>query len=220
MIHAISYRAPKSPMAESYRAIVAGLHGVNKKESPITIEITSSVSGAGKSTVAANLAIVMAQTGAKVLLVDCNFSHRVQHEFFGLRRQGLSDCVASGGELSAFRQATAQPGLDLVAAGDADIVAISPEAMEQILSTAASGYDYILLDADSILESASALSFAEVADGALFVVKSGEDRPKDARLAKKRLGQAKTPILGCILNCVKVSADDVEYYREQDESGQ
>ncbi len=209
MINAVSYRDPKSPMAEAYRAVAAGICGAVKDSSPIIIEITSAGSSAGKSTIAANLAIVMAQAGKKVLLVDCNLSHPTQHEIFGLKVQGLFDCVASGGDLSAFRQATAQTGLELVAAGVNAPIAISPEAVRQMLNTLVANYDYILLDAASVLESASAISFASAADGVLFVVKSGEERPKDARLAKKRLAQMKTPILGCVLNCVKVDDDDI-----------
>ncbi len=209
MINAVSHRDPKSPMAEAYRAVAAGFCGAVKDSSPIIIEITSAVSSAGKSTIAANLAIVIAQAGKKVLLVDCNLSNPAQHEIFNLKVHGLSDCVASGGDLSAFRQATAQTGLELVAAGVNAPVAISPETVRQMLDILAAKYDYILLDAASVLGNASALSFASAADGVLLVVKSGEDRPEDARLAKKRLAQTKTPILGCVLNCVKVDDDDI-----------
>lgn len=210
MINAVSYRDPKSPMAEAYRAVAAGLCGAVKEDSPTVIEITSAGPGAGKSTIAANLAIVMAQAKRKVLLVDCNFSHPAQHEIFGLKVQGLSDCVASGGDLGAFRQATAQAGLDLVASGVAAPFVVSPEVVRQMLDALAASYDCILLDAASVFESASALSFASAADGVLFVVKSGEERPKDARLAKKRLALTKTPILGCVLNCAKVSDDETD----------
>ena len=197
-------------MAEAYRAVAAGLYGAAKENSPTIIEITSAVPGTGKSAVAANLAIVMAQARKNVLLVDCNLSHPAQHEIFALKEQGLSDCVVSGGDLSAFRQVTAQTGLELVAAGVNAPVAISPETVRQMLDTLAANYDYILLDAASVLESASALSFASAADGVLFVVKSGEERPKDARLAKKRLAQTKTPILGCVLNCVRVGENEAD----------
>ncbi len=209
MINAISYREPKSPMAEAYRAVAAGLYGAARGNSLTIIEITSAVPGTGKSAVAANLAIVMAQAGKKVLLVDCDLSNPAQHEIFGLNVHGFSDCIASGGDLGTFRQATAQTGLELVAAGVNVPFVVSPEVVRQMLNTLVANYDYILLDAASVLESASAISFASAADGVLFVVKSGEERPKDARLAKKRLAQMKTPILGCVLNCVKVDDDDI-----------
>ncbi len=210
MINAVSFCDPKSPMAEAYRALAAGLFGAVKGNSLRIIEITSAVPGTGKSTIAANLAIIMAQAKKKVLLVDCNLSHPVQHEIFGLKAQGLSDCVASGGDLGAFRQATAQTGLDFVAAGVVAPFVVSPETVRQMLDALAASYDCILLDAASVFESASALSFASAADGVLFVVKSGEERPEDARLAKKRLAQTKTPILGCVLNCVKVGDDEAD----------
>ncbi len=210
MINAVSYCKPKSPMAEAYRAVVAGLCGAVMENSPRIIEITSAVPGVGKSAVAANLAIVMAQAGKKVLLVDCNLSNPAQHEIFNLKVQGLSDCVVSGGDLGAFRQATAQTGLELVAAGVNAPIAISSEAVRQMLDALTANYDYILLDAASVLESASALSFASAADGVFFVMKSGEERLKDARLAKKRLAQTKTLILGCVLNCVKIGDDEAD----------
>ncbi len=79
MINAVSYSDSKSLMAEAYRAVAAGLCGAVKENAPVIIEITSAVPGTGKSTIAANLAIVMAQAGKKVLLVDCNLSKPSQH---------------------------------------------------------------------------------------------------------------------------------------------
>ena len=216
MINAVAFQAPNSPVTEAYRAIAAGVCGADTNGALKTIMITSVAPGSGKTTVAVNLAIVMAQMGGKVLFVDGNPFHPATQEIFGLKTQGLFDCIASGGELSSFRQTTAQSGLDFVPAGIAAPLAISPEVMRRMLGALEPGYDYILLDAASVFESASALSYASAADGIILVVASREDRPKDARLAKKRLAQTRTPILGCVLNRVYVDNDYHGYYRKQD----
>ena len=204
MTDLIAIRDPKSPIVASYRTVCAGLHRT-KTDAPLKIiGITGVAFGAAKSVAVANLAVVMAQAGKKTLLVDACFANPQQHELFAVKNEGLSECIAAGGDLGAFRQGTSQSGLDIVAAGTAAVCIASAEKLREMLAGLEQEYDAILLDVPAVLESADALSVAVASDGALLVVESGVEKPGDARLAKKRLLQAKAQILGCVLNNAEV----------------
>ncbi len=169
------------------------------------IEITDVVPDTEKSVFTANLAVVMAQAGKKILLMDCDSANPTQHVLFQIENRGLSEAAASGNDVHAFCQATGQAGLDLLAAGSGVLSdLLSSERFPQLLDGLKASYDYILLDAPAVLASADASALAACADGVVLVVESGKEEPKTVQLAKKRLEQAKAKILGCVLNNMKV----------------
>jgi capsular exopolysaccharide synthesis family protein len=211
----IAYSAPESQVAEAYRTVYSGLQPAAGGALFKTIAVTSALPGAGKSLVAANLAVVAAQAGKKILLVDCNFGHPMQHTIFHLDNRGLSDCIMANGDWTAFCQPTSQSRLDLLAAGTAAANVVSSEKLRQLLNNIQLSYDLVFLDASSVLAGVGALSVAVAADGVLIVVVSGEERPQDARLVKKRLLQANAHIVGCVLNRAQVGQGYDDYYCRQ-----
>jgi len=215
MSELIAYSAPESQVAEAYRTVYSGLQSAAGGALFKTIAVTSALPGAGKSVVAANLAVVAAQAGKKILLVDCNFGHPMQHTIFHLDNRGISDCIMANGNWTAFCQPTSQSRLDLLAAGTAAANVVSSEKLRQLLNNIQLSYDLIFLDASSVLAGVGALSVAVAADGVLLVVASGEERPQDARLVKKRLLQAKAHIVGCVLNRAQVGKGYDDYYCRQ-----
>lgn len=215
MSELIAYSAPESQVAEAYRTVYSGLQSAAGDALFKTIVVTSALPGAGKSVVAANLAVVAAQAGKKILLVDCNFGHPMQHTIFHLDNRGISDCIMANGDWTAFCQPTSQSRLDLLAAGTAAANVVSSEKLRQLLNNIQLSYDLVFLDASSVLAGVGALSVAVAADGVLIVVVSGEERPQDARLVKKRLLQAKAHIVGCVLNRAQVGKGYDDYYCRQ-----
>ena len=203
---------PGSPIAEAYRNVRSAIRtaGADLK----IIEITGVVPDVEKSVFTANLAVVMAQAGKKLLLMDCDSAHPAQHTLFELNNRGLSDVAASGNDVHARCQATGQTGLDLLAAGSGVLSdLLSSERFPQLLGGLKESYDYILLDAPAVLASADASALAACADGVVLVVESGKEEPKTVQLAKKRLEQAKAKILGCVLNNMKVDRRYDEFCR-------
>ena len=91
----IALSNPGSPIVEAYRNVRSAIRtaGVEMR----SVEITGVVPGEEKSVFAANLAVVMAQAGKKVLLMDCDFAHQAQHALIQTENRGLSDAVTSGG---------------------------------------------------------------------------------------------------------------------------
>lgn len=203
---------PGSPIAEAYRNVRSAIRtaGADLK----IIEITGVVPDVEKSVFTANLAVVMAQAGKKILLIDCDSANPTQHTLFQLNNRGLSDAAASGNDVHALCQPTGQTGLDLLATGSGVLSDfLSSERFPQLLGGLKESYDYILLDAPAVLTSADASALAACADGVILIVESGKEEPKTVQLAKKRLEQTKAKILGCVLNNMKVDRRYDEFCR-------
>lgn len=199
----IALGTSESPILEAYRNVrsIIRAAGENLK----IIEITGVVPDTEKSVFTANLAVVMAKAGKKILLMDCDSANPTQHTLFQLNNRGLSEAAASGDDVHAFCQATRQASLDLLTAGSGVLSdLLSSERFPQLLDGLKASYDYILLDAPAVLAGADASALAACADGVVLVVESGKEEPKTVQLAKKRLEQAKAKILGCVLNNMKV----------------
>lgn len=208
-IELTAFNDPKSPIAEAYRTVRTNLQFAGIDRALKIIEITSTLPDEGKSTVIASLGVVMAQAGKKTLLMDCDFRNPTQHKIFKARNKGVSDCIATGGKFEDYRQSTGQENLDLFPAGP---VAPNPselltsEKMKSLLAEFREIYDYVLIDTPPVLPVTDAAALSSLVDGVLLVVASGQDRPEDVQLSKRRLEQADAHILGCVLNKVKIGS--------------
>lgn len=215
-IELIAMSDPGSLVVEAYRYVRSSIHAAGGDMR--VIEITGVVPNEEKSLFTANLAVVMAQARKRVLLIDCDFVHPMQHALFQLENRGLFETVNSESEVSTFCQRTKQAGLSLLPTGATALPdLLSSERFPEILEGLKKEYDYILLDAPAVLASADALAASACADGVVLVIESGKEEPKTVRLAKKRLEQAKAHILGCVLNQVKVDSRYDEFCRMRGE---
>lgn len=162
----------------------------------------------GKSTTISNLAVVMAQAGHKVLLMDCDMRNPTQHKLFKLTNKGLSNCISASEEVREVIQKTGIENLELLASGP---VAPNPsellgsKRMEQLLEQLKPDYDYILIDTPPIMPVTDAAVLSGKVDGLVMLVSSGEVTPAAAKEAKQRLLQAGAHILGVILNKVELA---------------
>lgn len=95
----IADRDAKSPVAEAYRTIRTNIQFSNVGQELKTIIVTSATPNEGKSTTISNLAVVMAQAGHKVLLMDCDMRNPTQHKLFKLTNKGLSNCISASEEV-------------------------------------------------------------------------------------------------------------------------
>lgn len=209
-----AFNDAKSPITEAYRTIRTNLSfsGVNKQLK--IIEVTSAVPNEGKSTVMASLAIVMAQAGKKILLVDCDFRNPTQHKLFGLPNKGVSNCIATGGDFHEIIQHIDQDNIDILTSGP---VAPNPSEilmssrMQEFLDTVREEYDYVLIDTPPVILVTDSAVLSSKTDGVMLVVASGQDKPELVKAAKTRLEQAGANIIGCILNKVKVTGGKYGY---------
>ena len=100
----IALSDPGSLVVEAYRNVRSAIRTAG--EDMRVVEITGVAPGEENSVFAANLAVVMAQAGKKVLLVDCDFAHPAQHTLFQVENSGLFDAVSTGGDVRAFCRPT------------------------------------------------------------------------------------------------------------------
>ena len=209
MMNLITRENPKSPVSEAFRTIRTNIQFSSINNSLKTIVFTSTTPDEGKSTVVANLALVMAQAGQKVVVLDCDFRNPTQHKLFKLQNKGLSNCVATGKDVFEIIQNSGTPGLDIITSGPvapnpSEILASS--RMKEVLEELKEKYDYVLIDAPPILPVTDAAVMASYVDGVILLTGWNQISPNLIKEAKTRLEQAGGKILGVILNKVEVAA--------------
>jgi capsular exopolysaccharide synthesis family protein len=205
----ISFRDKHSPLSESFRAALASiLFSGPKGESPRAIAITSSTPGEGKTVVASNFGIALAETGQRVLLVDGDLRRPRLKDIFNVKGEsGLSTLLR---DATPPRNYTAEqlgepteiPGLFVLAAGPESAAAAnllySPRAAE-ILQRLRREFQAIVIDTPP-LSIADARGLARLADGAALVVRADRTAPEATMAALRRLAEDGTWVLGTILN--------------------
>jgi capsular exopolysaccharide synthesis family protein len=192
-----------SPSVEVMRALRLALVLRSPSDAGSRVLVTSAEPGAGKSTIAANLAVVSALGGSRVLLVDADLPKPVQHSIFGLPRgPGLVDYLASGGDLDTFVQ-SGPAKLDILTIGRevsrmAEI--LSSPRMTELFETAADRYDALIVDTAPVLASADAAAIATSAGLEVLFVVTRTTRRHDVTRALRRLELVRAPIAGLVLN--------------------
>jgi len=195
---------PRSPSAEAYRVVRANFDLARRGRETRLLMVTGPQDAEGKSTVASNLAIALAQAGRRVLLVDADLRAPSQHSAFGLSRErGLVHLLRDLLPLGRVVQSTAIKNLDLIASGP--VVAqpaelLSSPNLDEILGRLRAGYDAVVIDAPSILNVADSSILGAVVDGVVLVVRIGTTKRADVSRAIETLRGLGTPVLGCVIN--------------------
>ncbi|KST67685.1 hypothetical protein BC008_43800 [Mastigocoleus testarum BC008] len=215
-IHLVMNNHPNSPVSDYYRMLRANLKFISTVKELNIIVVTSSVPNEGKSTVAANLAMVMAQMESKVLLVDGDLHSPVQNRAWKIPdNQGLSNVVLGQFDLkTAVKQV--KPNLDILTAGkeyidnlhifDNDFSPPSPglildsKQMGNLVKDFTASYDFVIIDAPSLSIAADAGILGNLADGILFVVRPGVVDLANAYFAKEFLEHSGQNLIGQVVN--------------------
>ncbi|GMQ78316.1 MAG: hypothetical protein BMS9Abin02_0819 [Anaerolineae bacterium] len=220
---------PRSPAVEPFRALRASLQFRYGDEPNRLLLVTSAKPEEGKSTISANLAVVFAQSGKRVLLVDADLRRPAQHKFFGLTNYiGLSDLLTKYSQngkspdveriLSFAVQPTGQDNLSLLVSGRSSTTGpqiLSLGTMKEMLEAASSYYDYIILDSPPLLAAADATILSTNVDSVLIVALTGKTRQKELKQALLQLTDVNASVLGVVLNRMKASNSGY-YYRYYD----
>jgi capsular exopolysaccharide synthesis family protein len=193
-----------SASAEAYRSLRTALEYLNFDGSLKTILVTSAAPREGKSTTLANLAVAIAQTGKRVLVIEGDFRRPTVHRFFNVNNDvGLSDVLTGKASLRAAIQGCAVPNLGILPCG-----AVPPNpsellgsaTMRSILDHAASVADFILLDSPPVLAVTDCAVLAPLVDGLLMVSLAGSSTREGAQRAVDVLRRSETRLLGVVLN--------------------
>jgi len=207
----------QSPAAESFRGLRTYIQLSQDDGGMKTILFTSTSTGEGKSLTVANTGISIAQSGRKVIIMDCDLRKPVQHEIFGLQNMGITDILTGTKNVEEMVQATQVQNLYLLASGPisknpAELLAAT--RLYKIFEALKDEADVILVDTPPILAVTDACILAGKVDGVALVMDAGSVHPQDAQRAKNRLARAKANIIGVIMNRVGVGDEGLypEYY--------
>jgi len=207
---------PMSEVAESYRAVRTAIHFGVPAGQARTIVITSPTPGDGKSTLASNLAISMAQAGKRTLLLDADFRRPVQHRMFELKDEsGLTAVLAGQESLSKAIRRTVVEGLDLLPAGPLPLnpsELLNGESFANILEELMQKYDHIILDCTPVVAVTDARILGAVCDLSLLVLRAGKTTRQGAELARTGLLSVGARLLGVVVNDVPRGEEQYGYY--------
>lgn len=206
----------RSPFAEAFRTLRTNLSFAGVDKPYRTILLTSAVPAEGKSSTTANLGVVMAQAGQKVLVIDCDLRKPVQHNNFQLNNTvGVTNCLVNDLELSRAVQGTEVPGLDVLTSGPippnpAELIASNK--MASLVNTAREAYDIVLVDSPPALTVTDASLLSAMVDGVLLVVKTASTKIEMVQNTKSSLEKANAKIIGVVLNQVDVNGSNYYYH--------
>ena len=218
--HLITVADPRSPVSEAYRTLRTNLD-FSSLDKPIkTMLVTSAGPEEGKSTVLANLAVTTAQTGRKVILVDCDLRRPSLHDIFGLKNdRGLTTMVVNDAAIeSPPLQDTGVQGLQLVCSGPLPpnpSELLGSRRMEEIIAALLERADVVLFDAPPVVAVTDAAVLSTKVDGVLLVINAGGTKRDYARAATARLEKVNANLLGAVLNNVKFDVSLHRYYAAQ-----
>lgn len=199
----VTLTAPQSAAAEAYRALRMNLAFTSLDKALETVVVSSPAANANKSQVAANLAVVMAQSGQRVVLVDADLRRPALHTYFAASQTpGLTDLMLSqDGEGALSLAETGVPGLALLPSGalppnPADI--LGSQKMGQLLGQLKAKADVVVLDAPPVTVAVDASVLAARTDGLLLVVQAGHTRRDRIAQAKELLERFRVNLLGAV----------------------
>lgn len=194
----------KSAVAEQYRMIRANITFSMSDQELKTILVTSSIPGEGKSTNAANLGVVFAHEGKKVLIIDGDMRKPTLHQTFKIfNNLGLSNFLTKKISFEEAVQETFIVGLHVMTSGPVPpnpAELLSSKAMDALILEAKNIYDIIIFDAPPLLSVSDAQILSNKCDGTLLVVNAGGVEKEVAQKATAILENTQATILGVILN--------------------
>lgn len=208
---------PKSPAFESYRTIRTSLVFAGSQKPLKTILITSSAPGEGKTTTATNMAVVLAQMGEKVLLIDADLRRASIHKRFKLNNTiGIGSILVERGDISsAIRQSKELPSLSVLSAGPVfpdPAGLLASEAMRDLLLKLRDNYDRIIIDSPPIMAVTDPIILSSLADGVIVIVHGGVTSKAIVKKACHSLKNINAHIIGIVLNNVIISRSGYGYY--------
>jgi polysaccharide biosynthesis transport protein len=218
-VELVTQSRPRSQMAESYRALRTSLLLTFAGGPPTVILITSALPEEGKTTTSVNCAIVLAQKGTRVLLIDADLRRPSIHKTLGMGPKiGLSNVLTGAATLQqAIIPSTILPELFILPAGTpppnpAELLASAK--MKNVLAELRKQYDHIVIDSPPTLSVTDAVVMSTDADAVVLVIRSGHTTKPALRRARDILLQVNARVCGVLVNAVDLSSPDYYYHYE------
>jgi capsular exopolysaccharide synthesis family protein len=220
---------PRSAAAEAFRKLRTNFSFLGVDRESICCVVTSPVAADGKSTITANLALALAETGARVVVVDADLRRPSQHRIFGLQeRVGTTTVLLQQADVRDALQTVGASSLAVLTSGQLPInptELLASRRMAELLQWLRTTADVILLDCPPLLPVADPMVAARYADGVLLVARADVTTTDQVHAATAACGKAGVTLFGTILNASAVSEGQQPtqyhsyYYHESREPG-
>jgi polysaccharide biosynthesis transport protein len=203
-----------SILSEAFRGLRTSVL-LSTRPSAHSILVTSAQCGEGKTTVAMNLAVSLAQLGRRTLLIDADLRRPSVHKYFpGTGGSQLSKYLAGQGVWQEMVRKSSVNDLYVLLGGDAPAnpaELLSSDAMRALLKQAAEVYNFVVVDSPPLLNVADSRILANMVDSTLLVVKCGETPRQVVQFAEAQARDAGANLLGVVLNYLDVRTTDYPY---------
>lgn len=221
----LSNAASRPALGEAYRHLRTSVLLASPEGAPRTLVVTSSLPSEGKTTTAVNFALVLAQSGARVLLVDADLRRPRLHQLFGIENEeGLSTILAEN-----FDPAESLDLIHKLEEGEPHVLTSGPVPvypadllgsgqMQRLLRYLSEHYTHIIIDSPPIASFTDGVLLSSMTDGVLLVVHSGRSSREVVQRSRRLLHDVGARVLGVVLNSVKPESNTgYRYYRYTDE---
>lgn len=208
---------PKSQFTESFRALRTSLLLSTTGHPPKYILLTSATPSEGKTTLSVNLACILAQGDARVLLIDADLRRPSVHHRFGMSgKAGVTTVLAGATPLEVATQNVPEvPNLDILPAGPMPpfpTEMLSSEAMDMLLKRCGEIYTHVVIDTPPILSVTDGVILARHADAVVLVVRYGKSSKHVVRRARDLILRSGAPLTGIVLNAVDLNSPEYHGY--------
>lgn len=206
----------KSPISEQYRTIRTNIQFAAVDQEMQVIMVTSSTPGEGKSTTAANLAVVMAQQAKKVLFIDADLRKPTAHYTFNQSNTfGLTNVLMKKVELTDAVKATDIDNLYILTSGPVPpnpAELLGSKMMKDLLKQIRMEFDTVIIDTPPLLAVTDAQIMANICDGTVLVISSGKAEIENVKKVKDMLQATSSTLLGAVINNKEITGDSGYYY--------
>jgi len=220
----VAQTRPNSEIAESFRSLRTSILLSSAVKRPRTIMFTSALPQEGKTTTCVNMAIVLAQRGGKILLLDADLRRPGIHGAFGLPNStGLSSVIAGLDSLeNAIQSYPPQANLFILPTGPTPpqpAELLGCDRMQELMEKFCLSYDHVIIDSPPVNLVTDPAVLSPFMDAVFLVVRSGKTSKNALRHAQEQLQQIKAPLLGIIVNDTQLHSGDYHYRRYYGKKG-
>ena len=198
------FKDPTSLAAEACRSIRTNMLFISAQKEFSLFSVTSPGPQDGKTTVAINLAVTMAQAGGRILLIDTDMRKPRIHKSFGLMSEkGITSIMAGDLQLKDTICKTEVPNLDVLPCGPTPpnpAELLHTARFREILAECRSKYDRVVLDSPPIAPVTDPAIIGSITDGVVLVIRAGHTTREAAQFARRQMGDAGARILGVVIN--------------------